>query len=647
MQRISLGLSATLALTLALPIACDKKDAGTGSAKPDAAAEPSAKVVAGQKTFETKCIACHTIGQGDRTGPDLRGVTKRRSPEWLKKWLKDPVAMGASDHIGKAVSAKYGDIIMPDPGLSDAQIGEMLAFLEHASASSSGYQPPKEPPRELAGAEMDKAKEIYFDRCAGCHGASREGAMGPKLDPERMRALGSVLLRATVSHGSAGGMPAWGDLGILSTTEVDLVSNYLQMTAPDAPQFGAAEIAKHHILKTEVASRPKQPAHKRNWKNFFAVVMRDQGEVAIIDGDAREKLTLIQAGFSVDTVRASASGRYLYALGRDGRITLIDLWTDPPSVAAQARGCFDTRSLEASRAKGYADKYLVEGCYWPPQYVVFDGSTLEVKHVGSVLPEGETKLKQVRVGSIVAPQSSPVWAMTFMEPGTVGIVDYTKPEFPLVASVTAQAGIFNGGLDHTGRYFIAAAGAKDELSVVDLKEKKSAGTVATGKRPYPGRGANWEDPEAGWVNATPHIGEGKLLVYGADPEKAPDKAWKKVREVGGIAAGGLNVRTHPKSPWVWVDSPANRNPKLARQICVIAKKNGKVEKCWQPRSSGRVLDFAYNAEGTEVWVSGWDKKGSIHIYDDATLKEAQRIEADWVVTPSAKFNVANSAENVH
>ena len=209
--------------------------------------------------------------------------------------------------------------------------------------------------------------------------------------------------------------------------------------------------------------------------------------------------------------------------------------------------------------------------------------------------------------------------MTLMESGAVGIVDYKKPGYPLVASVEAAPGIFSAGLDHTGRYLISST-AKNELVVVDLKEKAKAANIATGERPYPGLGANWQDPEAGWVNATPHLGTGKLLIYGADPKGAEDKAWKKVREVEGIAAGGLNVRTHTKSPWLWVDSPASRKPELARQICVIAKKTGKLEKCWQPQKSGRVLDFAYNAEGTEVWVSGWEKKGAIIVYDDATLK---------------------------
>ncbi len=293
-MRPSLTSSAAIFLALSCALACDKSDkpAGTSSGGGAAMGSPkaTAEVKAGQKTFETQCVACHTIGKGDRTGPDLKGVTKRRTSEWLTKWMRDPVAMGATNHIGKEVSAKYGEVIMPDFELSDPQIAELLAFLKYASATG-GYEPPKEAPRALAGADLEKAKSIYFDRCAGCHGDRRQGAAGPALTPERTRKLGSVVLRATVSHGSAGGMPAWGELGILSTKEVDLVAQYLQMPPTDAPSLPLEEIAKNHVLKVAVADRPKAPAHKRNWKNFFAVVMRDQGELAIIDGDSKEKQT--------------------------------------------------------------------------------------------------------------------------------------------------------------------------------------------------------------------------------------------------------------------------------------------------------------------------------------------------------------------
>ena len=45
--------------------------------------EPDA--IAGKQAFESKCLACHTVGDGDKLGPDVAGVTKRRSQAWLAR----------------------------------------------------------------------------------------------------------------------------------------------------------------------------------------------------------------------------------------------------------------------------------------------------------------------------------------------------------------------------------------------------------------------------------------------------------------------------------------------------------------------------------------------------------------------------------
>ncbi len=38
---------------------------------------------------------------------------------------------------------------------------------------------------KLSKAQMEEATEVYFDRCAGCHGMLRKGALGPSLEPEK------------------------------------------------------------------------------------------------------------------------------------------------------------------------------------------------------------------------------------------------------------------------------------------------------------------------------------------------------------------------------------------------------------------------------------------------------------------------------
>ncbi len=79
----------------------------------------------------------------------------------------------------------------------------------------------------------------------------------------------------------------------------------------------------------------------------------------------------LDVGFAVHILRSSSSGRYFYAIGRDGLVSLIDLWSTTPTIVATVKGCHDARSVDGSKFAGFEDRYVVEGCYWPPQYVVY------------------------------------------------------------------------------------------------------------------------------------------------------------------------------------------------------------------------------------------------------------------------------------
>ncbi len=617
-----------------------------------AVASAKGDVQAGKKVFEAMCVACHTIGGKGRIGPDLAGVTKRREHAWLVKWLKDPPAMQKSDPIAKKLLAEWKNVPMPNPMLNDKQITDVLAFLEHAEKTGLklGAGSGKPEKVELSKADFERAKKIFFNRCAGCHGTLRKGATGPNLEPKRTRQLGTDTIKAVLTNGLPGGMPAWGKMGILKPDEVDLMAKFVQLPPPEPPQLPMDKIQASWHLIVPPDKRPTKPQTKRNWKNFFGVVLRDAGKVAIIDGDTKEKLAVINTGFAVHILRSSSTGRYFFAVGRDGRVSLIDLWSDPPKLVAQAQGCFDARSVDASKYKGYEDKYIIEGCYWPPQYVVYDGTTLKplaMHPVTSDTYDTHEPLKEVRVASIVASHYDPLWVVSLKEAGYVGLVDYSKPGFPMTTKIPGERFLHDGGWDHTKRYFMVAANMRNQMVVVDVKNKKFITKFETGIKPHPGRGANWKDPKYGWVNATSHIGEPKLTIYGADPEGSPQNAWKVVRSIKLQSAGSLFVKTHPKSPWVWIDFPLSNKPEITRQVCVYSKAKGAIEKCWKVADHGRVVHFEYNAAGDEVWMSVWDKKGEIVIYDDKTLKEKKRIRGDWLVTPTGKFNVTNTADDVY
>jgi nitrite reductase (NO-forming)/hydroxylamine reductase len=632
---------------IALAAACGGGDAPEAADTTVAAATDAHP---GQTIFETKCVACHTIGEGVRIGPDLKDISDKRERDWLVRWIDDPIGMAQNDPIGQEIFAEYNQVPMAPSFLTEPEIDDVLDYIDEVSTGALTLVTADQGPIELSEAEFDQGRQIFFDRCAGCHGTLRAGATGPNIQPERTTQIGTMALTATLRHGLPGGMPAWGDAGILSEEEIGIMARYVQLPPPNPPARPLAQIRDSWNLTVPVADRPTEPQTDRNWENFFGVILRDAGQVAIIDGDSYELVGIVQTGFAVHILRSSSSGRYYYAVGRDGRVSLIDLWTPEPSLVAQAQGCTDARSVDGSKYEGFEDRYVIQGCYWPPQYVVFDGLTLEPLNVTSVLGNAvdtNEPLDEVRVAAIVASHNDPVWVMGLKESGHVGIVDYSQEGFPLTAKIPAERFLHDGGFDHTKRYFMIAANNRNKMVVVDLENQELVTTFETGHRPHPGRGANWQDPEYGWVNGTIHIGQGLLSVYGADPEARPDVAWQVVREVELDGTGSLFLKTHENSPWVWMDMPMNNSPEGTRQVCVYSKADGDIERCWLVSDHGAAVHFEYNRAGDEVWVSVWDRAGEIVIYDDATLEEKHRIIADWLVTPTGKFNVYNTAHDVY
>lgn len=598
----------------------------------------------GERLFRDYCIACHTIGGGPMRGPDLKDVQARRPQGWVGQWLRDPVWMAENDAIGIELRAAW-PIQMPDPDLTQ---DEQRAVMQYIRAQSAIGPVPPRTPVALTDATLAATKATYFDRCAGCHGTYRAGATGPNIAHERARTLGTDVLFATIKHGTPSGMPNWGTAGVLNDVETDQMAAFLQLPAPEAPGLDLTEIRTSWQLHVPVDARPTAPEHGRDYENFFGVILRDPGKVALYDGTTHEELAMIDTGFAVHILRASSTGRYFYAVGRDGRVTLIDLWLATPAKVAEVQGCFDARSVEGSKVAGYEDRYLIEGCYWPPQYVVFDGLTLEpLQRVDVLTPTFDTNepLAEVRVAAIAASHDDPVWLVALKESGHVAVVDYAQPDFPIVAKLPAARYLHDGGWDHSGRYFLLAANASNRMVVVDAQAREVVTTIETGVKPHPGRGANWQDPVYGWVNATPHIGEGKLAVYGTDPVQHPEHAWKVVREVALPSAGSLFLKTHENSPWVFVDMTMSADMSAARQLCVYAKEDGVLDHCWEPIDHGRVVHFELDRTGTELWVSVWDDDGVIVIYDSTTLIELDRITG--LDTPTGKFNVYNTAHDIY
>lgn len=536
----------------------------------------------------------------------------------------------------------------------------------HAGASPLATEPmvqstnPKAPP--MTQAEFDKARTIYFERCAGCHGVLRKGATGKPLTPDITVKAGTEYLKVFIAYGSPAGMPNWLTSGEMNEKEVDMMARYIQHDPPMPPEFGMEQMKATWKIVVPPEKRPKKKMNNYNIDNIFSTTLRDTGEVALIDGDTKKIINIVKTGYAVHISRTSASGRYVFVIGRDGKINMIDLWMEKPDNVAEIRIGLEARSVDTSKFKGYEDKLAIAGAYWPPQYVIMDGDTLEPKKIVStrgMTVDTQEYHPEPRVASIVASHFKPEFIVNVKETGKTLMVDYSNLNALKVTEIGTARFLHDGGWDSSKRYFMVAANNSNKIAAVDAKEGKLVSLIDVGKIPHPGRGANFKHPKFGPVWATGHLGDETISLIGTDPKGHKQYAFKEVAKLTGQGAGSLFIKTHPKSTNLYVDTTLHPDPKISQSIAVYDINNLDkgfkvlpVAEWAQLKDDGakRVVQPEYNKAGDEVWFSVWsakNKESAIVVVDDKTLKLKAVIKDPRLITPTGKFNIYNTQRDVY
>ena len=701
--------AAGLLAGLMLFVACSQADGQTEAAKVHAAETAAGSLeemmAAGKGIYEANCGACHQ--------PNGRGLPGAFPPlagsDYLKRNREEVLSVALFGLSGPiTVNDQEFNAVMPSMGhLSDTDLAAALTYVFNSWGNSLAAVSPSEvaalrvklgqedrakgqphtgateselrysgAPLTIPGEEMRQAQEegpvltdeefaaatqLYFERCAGCHGVLRKGATGKPLTPDITRERGTDYLKALITYGSPAGMPNWGTSGELSPAEVDIMARFLQQEPPSPPEFGLADMKATWKVLVAPKDRPKKPEHKRNIDNFFSVTLRDSGQVAIIDGDTKEIVSILPTGYAVHISRLSASGRYVYTIGRDAKVDMIDLWMDPPKIVAELKVGLEARSVETSKYKGYEDKYAIAGAYWPPQFVIMDGDTLEpIKVVSTrgMTVDTQEYHPEPRVAAIVASHENPEFIVNVKETGHILLVNYSDIDNLSVTDIGAARFLHDGGWDRSKRYFLTAANQSDKIAVVDSRDRNLEALVDVDKIPHPGRGANIDDPEFGPVWVTSALGNDKVTFLGTDPEGHPKQAWKVVRVLHGQGGGSLFVKSHPTSKNLWVDSPLNPDEAISQSVAVfdIDNLDAGYEVLpiaeWADLGPGpkRVVQPEFNKAGDEVWFSVWSgqqEESAIVVVDDKTRKLKHVIKGPEIITPTGKFNVYNTMEDVY
>ncbi len=81
----------------------------------------------GETEFKAKCTACHKISKR-HIGPALKGVTERRSPEWIMNMILNPEEMVQKDPIAKQLLIEYNGAPMANQNLTEDEARAILEY---------------------------------------------------------------------------------------------------------------------------------------------------------------------------------------------------------------------------------------------------------------------------------------------------------------------------------------------------------------------------------------------------------------------------------------------------------------------------------------------------------------------------------------
>ena len=503
----------------------------------------------------------------------------------------------------------------------------------------------------LSTEEFATAQALYYGHCTGCHGVMREGTAGNPLTPEVMQNRGTEYLRERISYGMSTGMPAWGTDAVLEGDEIDLLARFLQHPVPEPPDMDLQQIRDSWRLQKTRAERIQTPPLDDYLRNLFVVALHDIGQVAFIDGKSRTVIGTVEVGQSPHEMSASASGRYLYVICRDGTLSQIDLWSSPPEKVASVRIGYEARAVAASAFPVQTDAAVLAGAYWPPQLVLLDGTTLEPLTLLSTRNKprpGHPYHPEPRVSDIVASQSAPMFIASIRETGEFALVDHARLTEAPMRRVDTVRDLRGGHWALDQRHLLVPA----DSQAIAVLDSVTGTLIAEIPAPVVGAsaGTSYMHRTLGPVWVTAGMRGNELIAIGTDPAQHPELAWKIAARAPSSAPGTLFLTTHTARPDLWLDTPLARDPLAAGSLTVFAKdaleagfETLPVAR-WSGLESGprRALQPTFDADGNEVWSLVWnpqDEPSAIVIIDAATRAPRAVLHDPRLITPTRLYRV--------
>jgi cytochrome c551/c552 len=220
------------------------------------------------------CAACHTIGGGKTVGPDLKGITKRRTNDWLVQFIQSSGKLiKAGDPDAVAVFKQFNNIPMPDNALTVDQVNKILAHID-GSAGGAAIDPKQaalqhkvdsmlkanSPLDILAGKELFNGERRFENggaSCTSCHNATYNNS-----------GKGGILAKdLTKAYSRLGGFA--GIKGIIASAPFPS----MLATYKNHPVTEIENAQIQLFLKNTDEQNPVQPVVEKSWFLYAAMVV--------------------------------------------------------------------------------------------------------------------------------------------------------------------------------------------------------------------------------------------------------------------------------------------------------------------------------------------------------------------------------------
>jgi mono/diheme cytochrome c family protein/DNA-binding beta-propeller fold protein YncE len=487
-------------------------------------------------------------------------------------------------------------------------------------------------------ASTPDAPALYQTHCASCHGTDRFGLMGPALLPENLERLKRKDAAATIRDGRvATQMPSFADK--LSDADINALVDFIYTPPAKPPLWTDKDITASRVVNADALKLPAKPVFSADPKNLFVVVEAGDHHVSVLDGDKLEPIHSFASRYALHGgPKFTADGRFVYFASRDGWITKYDLWN--LTVVAEVRAGINTRNLAVSSD----GKWVMVGNYLPKTLVLLDAKDLALKRVYDVKDEAGTPSRvsavydaAPRKSFVVALKDLPqIWEISYdpkAEPIYKGYVhDYKMGEgIAAPGQFTPRVTVLDTTLDDF--YFdpsynrVLGASRDGKAEVIDLRVRRKIADLDLGGMPHLGSGITF-DYQGHSVMATTDLKAAKVTVIDMQD-------WKKVADIP-VNGTGFFLRSHDKTPYMWVDSMMD--PKFRDTLQIIDKTTLKVVGSVTPAPGKTSAHVEFTRDGKYALVSLSEKDGAIVVYNAATFQEVKRLP---MVKPVGKYNVWN------